>query len=170
MVERERAYQAQLQAERDRAKQLEEYVWNQTLSQVPENARPLYEWARQNNQYVQALQKENEDRKRYTQQMEQAVLPMVKDKVYTHLSQSSKVPKEVLALAETPADADKIIKAIAIMEQRKAFQARQANGNDTVPNSSGQAFPSAQNPELAKFKNTGDLKGYILAKKRAGLW
>ncbi len=124
------------------------------------------------NQYLQQTQGQYQQAVQYIQQLENAFLPVVKDTVFSKLSQQHKVEKEILAkFATSPKDAQTIIKVLAEFKKRNNFEQRQALGSDRVSGNSGQTNHQTQHPELVKqFKNTGKIRDYIRARQSAGTW
>lgn len=168
---REQQMMAQLQQERQTTKQYEDYVWQSQLAQVQPDQRPYVQAAKDYQDYLKQVGNQYNQMQGYTQQLEAAVLPMVKDRVFGHLAQQHGISKDILANAETPAEAEKIIRAVADFKKKSNFEQRKQMGVDAAPISSQTSHSSSTDSEISKkFRNSGDLVGYIRAKKAQGLW
>lgn len=171
MAMREQAYLQALASERQRSQQMEQAVVENAIQQAPQQQQEaLRQWYAY-TQYTQQLQQQNQQMAAYAQQLEQAVLPLVKNEVFKHLSDQHKVEKELLSLAETPREAEKIIKVIAEMRKKQAASERVNSKVDNVGASGGASVggPSAD-AVMSKFKNSGKIADFIREKMKSGQW
>ncbi len=170
-----------LAAEKEQKSRYEEYLINHYISQLPSQQQAYAKQVVAYNRSLQQQQQQTAQVAAYAQQLENAFLPIVKDKVFATLSQKHQIEKELIAkYAETPSDAEKIIKALTDYRKKAGFEVRKTQGNDMVPAGGAQTREGVSNPLgtrtnhppelLQKYRHTGNLSGYIRERMAAGTW
>lgn len=171
----QRQYEQYLAAQQMRAMQAQKDQYEEALvrqyiaEEFPEEqqaqAWETYQYQKQMQAaYQQAVAQAQQTQAAY-RQMEQAITPLIKEQVIAKVSNDSGVPVEILRMAETPAEMQKIVQVMSVYRKQNNFQQRKVQGNDR-PAQTTQQYGGTPNGEQLKekYRNSGSLEDYVRKK------